>query len=124
MLRQQFKILKFVSEEAETRFKTILEKKTLVLEWGLRPNANLDEDIALMIVERNWFQLVEQPQPFVISIIKEFYANAFEREGNVVTFWGKPMEFDANTINEYFGLETLTDDRYEDTLPNLDIFIS
>lgn len=78
MLRQQFKILKFVSEEAETRFKTILEKKTLVLEWGLRPNANLDEDIALMIVERNWFQLVEQPQPFVISVIKEFYANAFE----------------------------------------------
>lgn len=50
-----------MSKAAETRFKTIIDKKTLVLERGLKPDANLDGDMALMIVERNWFQLVEQP---------------------------------------------------------------
>lgn len=59
--RTQFDSTKFMSEAAETRFKTIIDKKTLVLERGLKPDANLDGDMALMIVERNWFQLVEQP---------------------------------------------------------------
>lgn len=73
----------------ETRFKTVLDKKTLVLERGLKPNANLDGDMALMIVERNYFQLVEQPKPVVISIVKEFYANIIVQVGHVVMVRGK-----------------------------------
>ena len=79
--------------------------------------------MALQIVERQWFQLVEQPPPAAINIVKEFYANAMEHVDHVVIVRGKPVAFHANAINEYFGLETPTDDPYEDALPELDELI-
>lgn len=37
--------------------------------------------------------------------------------------WGKPVAFDANTIDEYFDLETPMTSQYEDDLPDLDELI-
>lgn len=95
-----------LSAEAEERFNTVLARKTLVLERGLRLNANLDGAMAEMIAERNWFKFVEQPRPAVVSIVKEFYANTIDRIDSVVQVRGKPMAFDNGTINAYYGLET------------------
>jgi len=94
-----------------------------VQERGLTPDANLDGDMALQIVERQWFQLVKQPPPAALNIVKEFYANAIEHVNCVVMVRGKPVAFHANAINEYFGLETTIDDPYEDALPELDDLI-
>lgn len=119
--RQTVDRSKFISSNAAERFNKVLDKKTLVLERGLRLDANLDGDMAVMIAERNWFKLVEQPGPAVIPIVKEFYANVIERVESVVQVRQKPVAFDNDTINAYYGLKTPDlDDLYEDLCPCLD----
>lgn len=94
-----------MSEEAKKRFNKVLARKTLVLERGLKLDANLDEDMVEMIAERNWFKLVEQPRLAVISIVKELYANAIKHVDHVVQVRGKLVAFDSDTINAYYGLD-------------------
>lgn len=90
-----------MSTEAQERFNMVLARKTLVLEHGLRPDANLDGAMAEMIAE--------------------FYVNAIDRVNSVVQVRGKPMAFDSDTINAYYRLHTLSlSNRYEDLCPSLD----
>lgn len=35
-----------------------------------------------MIAERNWFTFTEKPDPVVIVVVKEFYANISEKLSN------------------------------------------
>lgn len=65
-----------MSGEVSEYFHNVLTGKSFVLERGLRPDENRDGEISVMIIERNWFDFTEQPTPAVISVVKEFYANA------------------------------------------------
>lgn len=57
-----------------------------------------------MIEERGWQALTAQPEPAVVEIIREFYANAKEVEDNVAMVRGKHVPFDRRSIDEYYGL--------------------
>lgn len=55
-------------------------------------------------------KFTEQPEPAVISIVKEFYINAKETQWRVVLVRGKPVSYDAESINAYYNLPNIEKD--------------
>lgn len=72
---------RFVSVAAQECYKR-MATRSLVPKWGLRSDQSKDGDIAAMIAERNWFTFTEKPDPVVIVVVKEFYANISEKLSN------------------------------------------
>ena len=60
--------------------------------------------------------LCEHPDPAVVPIVREFYANGKERDDLRVFVRGKWVKFDRTTINHYYGLVDIEDDHYQDLL--------
>lgn len=51
--------------------------------------------IRAIINERDWGRLTAQPEATVVSILKEFYANAVEAKDKVAIVRGKSVPFDS-----------------------------
>lgn len=65
-----------------------------------------------MIKEHEWEAFTQQPSAPVLEVVKEFYANAIEAEGDVVQVQGKNVSFDPASISAYFCLRDLTANKY------------
>lgn len=109
-----------MNEKAEAKYNDIVEnRKSLIMERGLRPNETLNRDggIAEFIISRGWETLTVVPMTAVVPVVREFYADAFfEQDNNLVIVRGTMVSFSANTINEYYGLETSVNDEYVEYL--------
>ena len=57
--------------------------------------------------------MCEHPEPAVVPIVREFYANGKERDDFRVFFKGQWVKFDRTTINHYYGLADIEDDQYQ-----------
>ena len=57
--------------------------------------------------------MCEHPNPAIVPIIREFYANGKERDEFQVFVRGKWVKFDCTTINHYYGLADIEDDQYQ-----------
>ena len=57
--------------------------------------------------------MCEHPDPAVVPIVREFYANGKERDDFRVFVRGKWVKFDRTTINHYYGLADIEDDQYQ-----------
>lgn len=79
-------------------------------EQGLRPDETQDGEVAVMIAERDWFALTEQP--IVISIVKELYSNAKDHHFYNVQVRGKIVYLNSETINQYYNLPGVEYDEY------------
>lgn len=97
----QFDTSRFVSEAVSDHYYNILAAKTLIPERELRPDETYvdSHEISTMIAQRGWKEFTVQPQPVTILIVKEIYANAKETEGRVVQVRGRPVVYDARSIN-------------------------
>lgn len=56
---QAYDHMSFISEEASKRFHNILTGKTFVLERGLRLDETRNEEMGVMTMEQNWFDVTE-----------------------------------------------------------------
>ncbi|XWS44637.1 hypothetical protein CRYUN_Cryun15aG0065300 [Craigia yunnanensis] len=59
-----------------------------------------------------WEKLVAQPEPTVVSVVREFYANSIKHHDYRVFVRGKQVSFDRTTINQYFGVPNINNDEY------------
>lgn len=66
-----------------------------------------------MITERKWVHLTRQPDPAVITLVWEFYANAVNTEDDyVVQVRERSVAYDKKAINAYYHLPNYTHDDY------------
>ena len=62
-------------------------------------------------IDANWWEILcEHPDPAVVPIVREFYANGKEKDDLRVFFRGKWVKFDSTMINRYYGLDDLQND--------------
>ena len=54
----------------------------------------------------------------VVPVAREFYANGLERDGLTIMVRGKSVPFDRSTINRYYGLANIEDDKYQPLVKN------
>ena len=67
-----------------------------------------------------WEILCEHPDPAVVPIVREFYANGKERDEFRVFVKGKWVKIDHTMINGYYGLADIEDDQYQALLESDD----
>lgn len=65
-----------------------------------------------MIVECNWFNVMEHLGPTVIALVKEFYAKVRDVVNCVVQVHGKSISYSRGAINSYSNLLNILDDGY------------
>ena len=112
---QSFDASKFLSFETQKKFTDqlkihVIQERGLVQKLQHRVNWTIDAN--------RWEILCEHPDPAVVPIVREFYANGKERDDLRVFVRGKWVKFDRTTINHYYGLNDLEDDQYQDLLEN------
>ena len=93
---------KFISEETFKRYRDSFGKRNLIPERGLRPDRK-DGEIMMMIMERKWVNFTKPPVSAVVSVVREFYANASPEGPAVVQVRGRSVAFDSISINALFG---------------------
>ena len=76
----------------------------------------LQHKVNWTIDANQWEILCEHPEPAVVPIVREFYANSKERDDLRVFVRGKWVNFDRTTINHHYGLADIKDDQYQDLL--------
>ena len=95
---QSYDQSKFVSFIAQTRYTNHL-KLHVIQERGLTTTSN--KAIKQTIKDNKLNLLCEHPNPTVVLMVREFYANGMERDGYRVFVIGKCIPFDWTTINNY-----------------------
>ncbi|XVF20499.1 hypothetical protein REPUB_Repub12eG0005800 [Reevesia pubescens] len=72
----------------------------------------MGDKLLLPIDVRNWEIFVTQPKLVVLTVVREFYANAMEHQNGKVFVRGKWVSFDRSTINRYYRLPNIVDNEY------------
>ena len=68
--------------------------------------------ITRQIEKKNgWEKLVAQPEPAIVPMVREFYANAIEHHDYRIVM-GKQVPFDKTIISQYFGVSNIDNDEY------------
>ena len=57
-------------------------------------------------------EFCKQPPIAILSVVREFYANAYEHQGSVARVRGKAVAFDRTTLSRFYGLENIEYDEY------------
>ena len=104
---QSFDASKFLSYEMQKKFTDqlkihVIQKRGLVQKLQHKVNWTIDAN--------RWEILCEHPEPAVVPIVREFYANGKERDEFWVFVRGKWVKFDRTTINHYYGLADIEND--------------
>ena len=118
LFRSSFDASKFVSFETQKKF-TDQKKIHVIQERGLVQK--LQYKVNWIIDANNWEILCEQPDPAIVPLVREFYANGKERDEYRVFVRGKWVKFDRTTINNYYGLSNLPDDQYQALLESPEV---
>lgn len=105
--KAKFDNKKIVSKTAFKRFEDCLIRKTLAPKRGFSPTPGMDGNMYTQINVRNRFEFVNHPSVVVISIVREFYANAIKHQNGRVFAHGKRVSFSPKAINAYYKLPNI-----------------
>ncbi|KAJ4703006.1 DEAD-box ATP-dependent RNA helicase 56-like isoform X2 [Melia azedarach] len=105
---------RFISDEAKEHFEEHLKNKKLLLEKGFHiqasPSFGLPSYVLEAIVQRGWHKFVQNPDPLLIAVMKELYANWLDPKEEVVTVRGIEVDCSVGAINQIYGLLDIEDE--------------
>ena len=115
---QSFDASKFLSYETQKKFTDQL-RIHVIQERGLVQK--LQHNVNWTIDANRWEILYEHPEPAVVPIVREFYANGKEKDDFRVFVKSKWVKFDRSTINHYYGFADIEDDQYQALLESEEV---
>ncbi|KAJ4708821.1 Retrovirus-related Pol polyprotein from transposon 17.6 [Melia azedarach] len=77
------------------------------------PSLGLPSYVSKVIVQRDWHKFVQNPDPPLVAVMKEFYANWLDPEEEVVTVRGTEVDCSISAINQVYGLVDIADEYFE-----------
>ena len=97
-----FDASRFINESATDRFSTICKNRSFIKEKGFH---HPDDFFRKTIERKGWRALCQPPRPAAMSVVREFYANVASHVLKKVRVRGVLVDFSAESINSYYGLE-------------------
>ena len=99
-----FDTSRFINAEAADRFSIICKNRSFIKEKGFHH----PEDFFRKTIEaKGWRALCQPPRPAAMSVVREFYANLASYVLKQVRVRGVVVDFSAESINRYYGLERI-----------------
>ena len=97
-----FDASRFANLSAAERFGTICKNRSFIKEKGFH---HPDDFFRKTIAAKGWRALCQPPRPAAMSVVREFYANLASHVLKKVRVRGVLVDFSAESINSYYGLE-------------------
>ena len=97
-----FDASRFVNLSAAERFGSICKNRSFIKEKGFH---HPDDFFRKTIEAKGWRALCQPPRPAAMSVVREFYANLASHVLKKVRVRGVLVDFSAESINSYYGLE-------------------
>lgn len=105
---------RFIFDEVEEYFGEHLKDKKLLLEKGFHVQASrsfgLPSYVSEVIIQRGWHKFAKNPDPYLVTIVKEFYANWLDPENEVVTVIGTEVDYSVCAISQVYELVDIADE--------------
>ena len=99
-----FDASRFINEAAADRFSIICKSRSFIKEKGFHH----PKDFFRKTIEaKGWRALCKPPRPAAMSVVREFYANLASHVLKKVKVRGVLVDFSAESINSYYGLERI-----------------
>ena len=97
-----FDASRFINASAADRFSTIYKNRSFIKEKGFH---HPDDFFRKTIAAKGWRALCQPPRPAAMSVVREFYANLSSHVLKKVRVRGVVVDFSAESINSFYGLE-------------------
>ena len=97
-----FDASRFANLSAAERFGFICKNSSFIKEKGFH---HPDDFFRKTIEAKGWRALCQPPRPAAMSVVREFYANLASHVLKKVRVRGVLIDFSAESINSYYGLE-------------------
>lgn len=113
---------RFVSAAVVERYDKSLNVvvRNCIPERGLQFGDYNLPDITRFIRVRGWDDYCKEPLAAMDPVVQKFYANAVEQKDGKTKVQGVTVRFDPSTINIFYGLDEVDDNRYRALEGNLD----
>ena len=105
-----FDASRFVNTSAADRFSIICKNRSFIKEKGFH---HPDDFFLKTIAAKGWRALCQPPRPAAMSVVREFYANLASHVLKKVRVRGVLVDFSAESINSYYGLEHIPPDPFD-----------
>ena len=100
-----FDASRFANLSAAERFGTICKNRSFIKEKGFH---HPDDFFRKTIEAKGWRALCQPPRPTAMSVVREFYANLASHVLKKVRVRGVLVDFSAESINSFYGLEHIS----------------
>ena len=97
-----FDASRFANLSVAERFGSIFKNRSFIKEKGFH---HPDDFFRKTIEAKGWRALCQPPRPAAMSMVREFYANLASHVLKKVRVRGVLVDFSAESINSYYGLE-------------------
>ena len=97
-----FDASRFANLSAAERFGTFCKNRSFIKEKGFH---HPDDFFRKTIEAKGWRALCQPPSPAAMSVVREFYANLASHVLKKVRVRGVLVDFSAESINSFYGLE-------------------
>ncbi|KAJ4715089.1 hypothetical protein OWV82_013481 [Melia azedarach] len=77
------------------------------------PPLRLPSYVSEVIVQRGWHKFVQNPDPLLVAVVKEFYTNWLDPEEEVGTVRGTQVDCSVGAINQVYGLADIANEYSE-----------
>ena len=101
---------KFVNASAAEKFNLISKNRSFIKKKGFH---HPDDFFHKTITNKGWRALCQPPRSAATMVVREFYANLAAHVLKRVRVHGVLVDFNANSINEYYNLEPVTSKAYD-----------